>query len=210
MRLSKKLQIIGVTTALMALCVGSTTLAAEKPRDLLADGELFTSEMVIKSGKVVYRDTTTDTSKWVWHNTKGYPEQMTFATFIYGSGLPEKAKVTQHQGGVPTGITMAQDAFDKNAVKANANTLFIYATTGPSAAKTGIKITKAELFGRLLNVTVALKDAEPNTPLTMNLTYPESTAAIPLSKLPRFGSLRIRIVNPQGLAIRNMDTDITE
>ena len=86
MRLSKKLQIIGVTTALMALCVGSTTLAAEKPRDLLADGELFTSEMVIKSGKVVYRDTTTDTSKWVWHNTKGYPEQMTFATFIYEIG----------------------------------------------------------------------------------------------------------------------------
>jgi len=210
MKLSKKLQIIGVTTALMALCVGSTTFAAQKPRDLLADGELFTSEMVVKSGKVVYQDTTTDTSKWVWHNEKGYPEQLTFATFIYGSGLPEKPKAPPPRSGVPTGVTMAQNAFDKNAVKANANTLFIYATTGPSAAQTNIKITKAELFGRLLNVTVALKDAVPNTPLTMNLIYPESSAAIPLSKLPRFGSLRIRIANPQGLAIRNMDTDITE
>ncbi len=210
MQLTKKLQIVGVTMALMALCMGSTTLAAPKPRDLLADGELFTSEMVVKSGKVVYKDITVDTSKWVWHNKKGYPEQLTFATFIYGSDLPVTAKVTKQAGGVPTGVAMAQNAFEKNAVKANANTLFIYATTGPSAAKTAIKITKAELFGRLLNVTVALKDAEPNTPLTMNLVYPESTAAIPLSKLPRFGTLRIRIADTQGHAIRNMDTDITD
>ena len=170
MKLNKKLQIIGITAALMALWVGSTTFAAQKPRELLADGELFTSEMVLKSGKVVYKDKTTDTANWVWHNEKGYPEQLTFATFIYGTGLPETVKVTKQTGGVPTGIAMAQHAFEKNAVKANTNTLFIYATTGPSAAKTDIKITKAELFGRLLNVTVALKDAEKNAPLTMNLT----------------------------------------
>ena len=210
MQFNKKIQKIGIAAALLALCVSSTTMATPKPRELLADGELFTSDMVVKSGKIVYRDKSVDTSKWVWHNEKGYPENLTIATFIYGTDLPEQAPAGKNIGGVPTGITMAEQAFTRFAVKKNTNTLFIYATTGPSAAKTDIKITKAELFGRLLNITVALKDAEPNTPLTMNLIYPETTAAIPLSKLPRFGSLRIRIADPQGRAIRNMDTDITE
>lgn len=207
---TKKIQIIGASAALIALCLGSVVSAAPKPRDLLADGELFTSEMVLKSGKLVYKNKTADTTKWVWHNEKGYPEQLTFATFIYGTGLPEKAEPIPGVNGIPTTMDMAKNAFTKNAVKANTNTLFIYATTGPSAAKTDIKIVKAELFGRLLNVTVALKDAEPNQPLTMNLIYPEATAAIPLSKLPRFGTLRIRIADTQGHALRNMDTAITE
>lgn len=195
---------LGITLALMTLVGGTVLAAPSKERGLLADGELFAAERITTNAKVLY-DAKLNPQDWVWHNEKGYPSGLGCAVFVYGDGLPAAPGKSPFTGGVPKTPQMIAVAKNNNAIAANKNSMMFYVTTGPSAAQTDIIIAKVERYGRLLNVVVAMKDAVPNTPLTMNITYPENTAKISLSELPRFGNMRVRFVDMQGHALKNED-----
>lgn len=201
-KLNKKL--LSLSLALLTVGMLTVTEAASKEPGLLADGELFTSERVANTGKVLY-DGKIDAAQWIWHNNSGYPKGTGLAAFVYGDGLPAVPGKGPSVNGVPKPEQMIAVAKHKYGIAENKNSLMLYVTTGPSAAKTGIAISKVELYGRLLNVVVAMRDAEPNTPLTMNLIYPEANVKIPLSKLPTYGNLRVRFVDVQGHALKNED-----
>ncbi|MDD3396698.1 MAG: hypothetical protein PHQ45_05715 [Acidaminococcaceae bacterium] len=175
-------------------------------RGPLTDGELFVSEMVTKDSKVIFANGKKE--DWVWHGDNGYPQGMGFTTIAnITSNLPETATIDR-MGGVPTREQSLQDAKTKYSIASYGKKLVLYGTTGPSAAKTDIKFLKAELFGRLLNVTVGLTDAEKNQPLTMNLIYPEAVETISLRKLPKYGNLRVRYVDVQGRTLQINDVDL--
>lgn len=213
MEWKKEVKILGVGAALLTLCSAQPTLAAEQTRGPLADGELFQSELVVETSRVLYAENatktkngvTSKTSNWAWHHDNGYPRGMHFAVFFNGKNLPDTAAVVKKTGGVPTKMEMENAARIRYATKDNENTMILYGTTGASAAGTDIAITSVELFGRLLNVTVALKDAEKNVPVTMNLIYPETAVPIALKKLPTYGNMRIRFADQQGHALQTID-----
>jgi len=204
MKLTRSIKILGIGAVLMTFCAMQPSFAAEKVRGPLADGELFQSELVAETSKVLYTDKT-GKNNWVWHQENGYPKGLHFAVFFNAKDLPQVPAVVKKVGGVPTKDEMEKAARNRYAVKGNENSMVLYGTCGASAAQTDIAITNVELFGRLLNVTVALKDAEKNTPLTMNLIYPETAQVIPLKKLPKYGNLRIRFADVQGHALQTID-----
>jgi hypothetical protein len=204
MKLNNIYKKIAMGAAVVGMCLSTTLAFAEDQPHLLADGELFTVARVVDSSKVLYENKSNST--WVWHSSDGYPLGLTFSAFINGKKLPETVvKATKTVKGVPTKTEMIQAGKDRYGVKGYENRLIIYGTTGASAAKTDIAIHKIELFGRLLNVTVALTDAEKNTPLTMNLIYPETMQAIDLKCLPKAGNLRVRFVDMKGNALQTED-----
>ncbi len=196
---------LAVIASVITLSTALGGQAAAQERGLLADGELFTSLRVTENSKVIWKKTI-DNSEWIWHNDKGYPDGLGCAVFVYGDNLPATpGKGPQIKGGVPTTQQMIAVAENNYAIAANKNSLVLYATTGPSNAKTDLTIVSVERYGRLLNVVVALKDAKPNTPMTMNITYPETMVRIPLRKLPKYGSMKVRFVDMQGHAIAHSD-----
>jgi hypothetical protein len=195
-----------LVAALAGMCLSTTIASAEDQQHLLADGELFTASRVVETSKVLYENKLNGT--WVWHGTDGYPLGLTFGVFVNGKELPGavvKGKITGTTKGVPTKAEMLQAGKTRYGVKGYENKLVLYGTTGASAAKTSIAIHKVELFGRMLNVTVALTDAEKDTPLTMDLIYPETMEAISLKKLPKVGNLRVRFVDMKGNALQTED-----
>lgn len=204
MNLSLMKKLLSLSVALVTVSLVSVAVAAPKERGLLADGELFASERVLSRAKVLYNEKITP-AHWVWHNAKGYPAGLELAAFVYGDNLPQVPGKGPVVNGVPKPGQMTEVARNQYAVSANKNSLVLYATTGPSAAQTEIKITKVELYGRLLNVVVAMKDAEPNKPLTMNITYPETMVKISRKKLPSYGTLRLRFVDLRGHTLKNED-----
>ena len=186
--------------------LGTTMASAENQQDMLADGELFTTSRVIETSKLLYENKLN--GSWIWHGTDGYPLGLTFGVFVNGKQLPvavAKGAITGTTKGVPTKAEMIQAAKNRYGVKGYENKLVLYGTTGASAVQTAITIKKVELFGRLLNVTVALTDAEKNTPLTLNLIYPETMETISLKKLPKVGNLRVRFVDMKGSALQTED-----
>ena len=200
--------LVGIIT--LALCLGSATAFAEETKALsrgpLADGELFTAEVMYKNVKTLYADNTI--TDWVWHGDNGYPLGMVFMAMVNGKDLPEIPRASSFQGGVPTKDEMVINAQNKYGIQKYENKLVLYGTTGPSAAKTQIAIKEVKLVGRLLNVVVYLTNAEPNTPLTMNLIYPETMVTIPRSALPRVGNLCVRFVDVEGRALQTQDVQL--
>jgi len=206
MKLNNTYKKIVLMFAIAGMCLGTTMVSAEAPLHMLADGELFTATRVVETSKVLYENKLN--SSWVWHGTDGYPLGLTFGVFVNGKKLPGavvKGTISGITKGVPTKAEMIQAGKNRYGVKGYENQLVLYGTTGPSAEKTAIAIHKVELFGRLLNVTVALTDADKNTPLTMNLIYPETMEAISLKKLPKVGNLFVRFVDVKGNALQTED-----
>ncbi len=101
--------------------------------------------------------------------------------------------------------SLTQKAKVRYAGKTYANKLVLYGTTGESEAKIAIAINKVELFGRLLNVTIALRNAAPNITLPKVLTHQEVMQTISLKKLPKEGNLRVRFVDMKGNALQIED-----
>lgn len=189
-----------------ALCFNAVVAmaASEKTtRGPLADGELFMAETMYKNAKTLY--TNNSVANWVWHGDNGYPLGMVFTALVNGKDLPEIPREKIVVGGVPTKDEMVINARNTYAVQKYENKLVLYGTAGPSAAKTEIAIKEVKLVGRLLNVVVALKNAEPNTPLTMNLIYPETVVVISKNKLPKVGTIKVRFVDTEGRALQTED-----
>ena len=205
MQLNNTCKKIVLMFTIAGMCLGTTMVSAENQSHMLADGELFTSVRVVETSKVLYENKLN--GSWVWHGTDGYPLGLTFGVFSNGKRLPEAVVkgTTGATNGVPTKAEMIQAAKNRYGVKGYENKLIIYGTTGASAVKTAIAIHKIELFGRLLNVTVALTDAEKNKQLTLNLIYPETMKAISLKNLPKVGNLRVRFVDMKGNALQTED-----
>ncbi len=206
MKLNNTCKKIVLMFSIAGMCLGTTIASAENQQHMLADGELFTVSRVVETSKVLYENKLN--GSWVWHGTDGYPLGLTFGVFANGKQLPGavvKGSIAGTTKGVPTKAEMIQAAKNRYGVKGYENKLVIYGTTGASAVKTAIAIHKIELFGRLLNVTVALTDAEKNMPLNLNLIYPETMETISLKNLPKVGNLRVRFVDMKGNALQTED-----
>ncbi|MEG0797747.1 MAG: hypothetical protein RR384_03040 [Acidaminococcaceae bacterium] len=199
--LSKKILTVGLL-GLACWGLGGQDVNA---RSHYNDGEVFTSTQVMHNAQVLYH--TNAYANWVWHGEQGLPTGLRF--LVIPNGQKTQTVVTTAQDTKMDEERMLAAAQAKFQGADYAKKLVLYATTGPSAAKTEIAISRVELFGRLLNVTVALQDAELNTPLTMNLIYPETFKTISRSQLPVSGSLRVRFVDMKGHALAVEDIMLT-
>ena len=202
MKLNKKGKVLCAAMSIMALSFAMTGEAADK-QALLADGELFVSSRVNAGAKVLY-DGKLDKSSWAMPQGKGIPKDFGGAAFIYGKDLPQVATAKDTKP-INKTADMIEAAKTKYAVSTNANSLIVYVTTGPSDASTDIAISSIKLYGRLLNVVVALKNADVVPPNQMNIMYPQQMVAIPLKKLPKYGNLRIRFADLNGQALANSE-----
>ncbi len=207
MKCKKLSRLLVAAMSVMMLC-GAMTVEAEQAtnqKGLLADGELFVAPRVNATAKVLY-DGKLDKAQWARPQDAGIPKDFGCAVFIYGNGLPQTVAANKNNSKtINKTADMIDVAKSKYAVAANANSLVIYATTGPSAAQTDLAISKVTLYGRLLNVVVALKNADAVPPNVMNMWNPEKTVTIPLKKLPKFGNLRIRFADTNGVALSNQE-----
>lgn len=61
-------------------------------------------------------------------------------------------------------------------------------------------IQKAELFGRLLNVTVAIDDPKRTDTHEDEALFTESALCLPLKELPQYGTLLVRFADVTGHA----------
>jgi len=199
----KKLSRLLVAAMSVVMLCGAMTVEAADQRALLADGELFVAPRVNATAKVLY-DGKLDKAQWTRPENSGIPKDFGCAVFTYGTGLPQTVAADKNRT-----INKTSDMIDaakaKYAVAANANSLVVYVTTGPSAAQTDLAISKVTLYGRLLNVVVALKNADAVPPNVMNMWNPEKTVTIPLKKLPKYGNLRIRFADTNGVALSNQE-----
>ena len=202
MKLNKISKLLCTTLSVMALCFAMTGEAADEKMGLLADGELFVSPRVNATAKVLY-DGKLDKAQWALPQGTAVPKGFGCAAFIYGKGLPQVASADKSAQTISKTADMIQAAKTKYAVAANANSLVVYVTTGPSAAETDLAISSVKLYGRLLNVVVALKNPNAVQKNAMNTMFPEKTVTIPLKKLPRYGNLRIRFADTNGQALAN-------
>ena len=156
---------------------------AERPK--LADGELFVSERVVKDGKVIYQAADAHTD-WEHDSEKAVPGLVCTA-FIppkAGQDAPELASIkkltTQQEkssrpgAGIPCILCQQTGALCGH---------------GYQWTERKMAITKAELFGRLLNVTVAIQDPSGVQDDGSEALSEEHVVTIPEKKLPRFGNL---------------------
>ncbi|MDD4721516.1 MAG: hypothetical protein PHR07_02015 [Acidaminococcaceae bacterium] len=192
--------------AITALCLSSTLVSAQERKTLLADGELFTVARVMDTGKILYENTANST--WVWQGTSGYPLGLSFGVIVNKANTRTNMVEKKHnfKAKVSTeSILLAQEAKASCVGKSYENKLILYGTTGESEAKTAVAINKVELFGRLLNVTIALRNVAPNISLPKALTYQEAKQTISFKKLPKFGNLRVRFVDMKGNTLKIED-----
>jgi hypothetical protein len=192
---------------LMALCSAPAVFAAE--RGPLSDGEIFVSQKVADDGKVLYRDKK-DYSTWN-HNSEIVPDGFVGTAFVpdmvdlSGSDkdkddISQVKKVSQREEKVKA-------AEKKYHGKDYKKSLVLYAGMNTYRNEGNLAIQKVELLGRLLNVTVAVQDAASASDGSESL-YKESVVRIPLKKLPRYGSLRVRFVDMSGHGLQDEDVSL--
>jgi len=203
MKFKNVCRLFGTVLSVMMLCVAMTGEAAQNEVGLLADGELFVADRVNAGAKVLY-DGKLDKAQWALPQGTAVPQGFGCAAFVYGKNLPQTVSI-DNNATISKAADMIQVARTKYAVAANANSLVVYVTTGPSAAETDLAISSVKLYGRLLNVVVAMKNPNAIQKNTMNTMFPEKTVAIPLKKLPRYGNLRLRFADTNGQALANQE-----
>lgn len=200
---------IALIMAVVGLCASSTMVSAKENKELLANGELFTVTRVMDTGKVIYENK--NSNSWVWQGAKGYPKGLTFSAFVSGKSTPNivaEQKNNALSGESQNEKSLVQEAKTRYKAKAYANKLIIYGVGADQANNLRMDINKVELFGRLLNVTVALTNAQTNVSANKDLHYVEIMRAIALKNLPKVGNLRVRFVDMQGNALQVEDVVI--
>ena len=183
----------------LAVCAGPA-YAAEHNK--LADGELFISEEMNATGKVLYQ-TTADVSKWDHDSEKAIPGFVATAfdtdviSQINSDELPGVKKISSAEEQIKA-------AQQKYSGKGYEHSLVLYASMATQGQNGQLTISKVERFGRLINVTVAVNDPTGAQTAGEAITQ-DSVVAIPLKKLPQFGNLRIRFVDATGHGLADMD-----
>lgn len=186
--------------ALLAALCAVPGYAAERPK--LADGELFVSERVVKDGKVIYQAADAHTD-WEHDSEKAVPGLVCTA-FIppkAGQDAPELASIKK----LTTQQEKVLQARRRYSGASYANQLVLYAAMDTNGQNGKMAITKAELFGRLLNVTVAIQDPSGVQDDGSEALSEEHVVTIPEKKLPRFGNLRVRFSDTTGHALEDLD-----
>ena len=169
----------------------------------LADGELFVNDRVAAQGRVLYK-VQEDYAGWE-HDPETAVPGFVCAAYINentaeksGKELPGVKKLTSREEKVKA-------AKARYTGKDYAHALVLFAAMDTRGKDGNLAITKAELFGRLLNVTVAIQDGTAVLADGTETISRESVAAIPLKQLPRFGNLRVRFVDTTGHALDDLD-----
>ena len=155
--------------------------AAERPK--LADGELFVSDRIVRDGKVLYQAADAHTD-WEHDSEKAVQGLVCTAFLPSGEGQegPELAsikKLTSQQEKI-------RQARQRYGGAAYANQLVLYAAMNTNGQNGKLAITKAELFGRLLNVTLAVQDPTGTQNDGSEALSEEHVVTIPAKKLPRY------------------------
>jgi len=184
---------------MLTLLAGSASAAVPK----LADGELFVNDRVVAQGRVVYR--AQDSHDQWEHDSEAAVPGFVCAAYVNsgaaGKGqeeLPGVKKLSSREEKI-----MAARA--KYTGKEFANALVLFAAMDTRGKDGSLAITKAERFGSLLNVTVAIQDGAALLEDGSENISRESAVAIPLKQLPRFGNLRVRFVDATGHALDDLD-----
>lgn len=103
--------------------------------------------------------------EWKWHRSE-YSQGLHFGVMVDVDNNNYFA--TRSANVFPTALFESTEA----------NKIILYATLGPSAAKSGIALDNITNKDGIITATVFMKDAEPNKPLTMNIIYPSHTVVI--------------------------------
>ncbi len=189
-----------MAVALLAALCAAPAYAAERPK--LADGELFVSERVVKDGRVLFQAADAHTD-WEHDSEKTVPGLVCTA-FIPpkgGADAPELASVKK----LTTQQEKVLQARRRYSGPSYANQLVLYAAMNTNGQNGKLAITKAELFGRLLNVTVAIQDPTGTQDDGSEALAEEHVVTIPEKNLPRFGNLRVRFSDATGHALEDLD-----
>lgn len=204
MSMKEKMKKIVAGALLMAICAAPAAYAAE--RGLLADGEIFASQKVAEDGRVLYRDKT-DRSQWK-HDNEAVPEGFVGAAFVpdLAADASDEKDVDQIKK-VSLREEKVKAAEKKYSGKSYKKSLVLYAAMNTNGNDGDLAIQKVEILGRLLNVTVAVRDPRLAPADDSEALYKEDTVVIPLKKLPRYGSLRVRFVDVNGHGLE--DTDVS-
>lgn len=164
----------------------------------LADGELFVSQKIVDGGKVLYRGTAA-TDNWN-HDPEVTPDDFVGTAFVPRQVVLEKidAAGTGEVKRMSTAKEKIQSAQQKYHGKAYDPFLVIYTAMDTEGQGGQMTIQKAELFGRLLNVTVAIDDPKRTDSHEDEALFTESALCLPLKDLPQYGTLLIRFADVTG------------
>ncbi|MCH3950232.1 MAG: hypothetical protein LKE33_04740 [Acidaminococcus sp.] len=191
---------------LLSMCAVPAAFAAE--RGPLADGEIFATNQVAKSGHVLYKDKT-DRSKWT-HNGDVKPDGFVGTAFvpdILGATDSSEPAIDAIKKSTHT-TEKIKAAEKKYSGKDYAKSLVVYAAMNTNGNDGDLAIQKVELLGRLLNVTVAIKDSAAPAADGSEALYKDQAVVIPLKKLPKYGSLRVRFVDTTGHGLEDVDVSL--
>lgn len=191
---------------LLSLCAAPAAFAAE--RGHLADGEIFATNQVAKSGHVLYQDKT-DRSSWE-RTRETAPDGFVGTAFvpdILSSTDTQEPDIDQIKKITHTTekIRAAEKKYSGASYKGS---LVIYAAMNTNGNDGDLAIQKVELFGRLLNVTVAVRDSASPAADGSEALYKDQAVTIPLKKLPQYGSLRVRFVDLSGHRLDDVDVSL--
>lgn len=171
---------------------------AQKAALPLTDGELFVSQKIVDGGKVLYKGTTA-TDNWN-HDPEVTPDGFVGTAFVPRQVVLEKIDVAG-VGDVKrmyTAKEKIQGAQQKYHGKAYDSFLVIYTAMDTEGRGGQMAIQKAELFGRLLNVTVAIDDPKRTDTHEDEALFTESALCLPLKELPQYGTLLVRFADVTG------------
>lgn len=171
---------------------------AQKAALPLADGELFVSQKIVDGGKVLYKGTTA-TDNWN-HDPEVTPDGFVGTAFVPRQVVLEKIDVAGvgHVKRMYTAKEKIQGAQQKYHGKAYDSFLVIYTAMDTEGRGGQMAIQKAELFGRLLNVTVAIDDPKRTDTHEDEALFTESALCLPLKELPQYGTLLVRFADVTG------------
>lgn len=178
------------------------TVTSETSRGNIGDRDMYL-ERINTYGRTVLYVCSKDSWKW-----QGEKPQLAFAALHNGTNVPDVPKAANVKP-LPTAKDMAERAKKLYATAEYADSIVLYATTGPAPAFSRIAITRVEMYGRLLNATVAIDNTVPEGAVrTKELTYPECVISLNSGELPKVGNMRVRFIDRQGNALAVQDVSI--
>lgn len=193
-------------TAAMLLVLAACTApayAAESPK--LADGELFVSDRVVKDGKVLYKSNEAH-ADWE-HDAEAKVPGFVGTAFVPAAEKQQGTDEVRSIKKISRGEEKVADVQRTYSGPDYKGKLVLYAAMNTNGKDGNLAITKVERFGRLLNVTVALQDPK-NLQTDREDLYQQSVVFLPLKRLPKYGSLRIRFCDTTGHALEDLDVPL--
>lgn len=185
----------------MMLSVLVTPAYAAVPK--LADGELFVNDRITARGRVLYA-APEDYRDWE-HDSELAVPGLVCASYVNEKAFLDEKEELVGVKKLTTREEKIKAAQARYTGKGYDHALILFAAMDTRGKNGKLAITKAELFGRLLNVTVAIQDGDALLDDGTETISRESVAAIPLKLLPRFGNLRVRFVDATGHGLDDMD-----